>query len=121
MGIYCDKTKDEQANDVELQNCAALNERIGIPLSDIELNRAAKNANLDINALNSCIKSESKQLVADSNALSASFQLGISPIAIVDCKYIVNILNAASSVCDIHPDVEGCSALVPVSDINAEE
>ncbi|HIH09213.1 MAG TPA: hypothetical protein HA254_00930 [Candidatus Diapherotrites archaeon] len=110
-GIYCNnpfKGDETILTTPEVFGCSTLSNHFGIPLTPIELDRAANRAGLDANALVTCI--DTNRVILN-NAMKTVQELNITRPGtfLIDCRETAGIDYLKDSFCSMHPENAACS------------
>lgn len=111
IDAYCDKDVDGNASETELVYCHVGNPKYGTVLDTGLLDAAVVNSGLDMKMMRECIKDAPFE--SGKGALIAPYygigKESLIPVVVVDCRYITHISNAWNLICDLHPELSGCS------------
>jgi len=105
----CDITNDGVATVPEMYACQS-SSKLGQPLSKEELDKLAQKAGLDMNLLEECAPT-AKSEFDKSFSRSLAYNVRSTPLAVVDCKYVVHVADLEQGVCEVLPDHPACKDL----------
>ncbi len=104
---YCDKDSDGNLQDGEISTCYEDNPHFQRPLDEAEINSCVDATALDRDKLQECLGGISGML-ENQRMKRQSFFVNETPLAVINCKYIVPIKDIEKTVCFMKPDVLGC-------------
>ncbi len=104
--LLCDITNDGTATPPEIFACQN-SSKLTTPLKLADLDKAAAKAGLDMNVLKEC---EPTAKIQFDKAFSRSLAYNVrqTPLAVVDCRYVVHVADLQKGLCQVFPDNEAC-------------
>ncbi len=102
----CDITGDGTATNFEILACQT-SKNLAKPLSKDALDKLAKNAGMDMNSLNGCVDTAKNEFDRSFNR-SLAYNVRVTPLAVVDCKYVVHVADLKKALCEMFPDNAEC-------------
>ncbi len=108
LNNLCDLTKDDTATNFEILACQT-SKRLAQPIAKEELDKLAGKAGLDMNALAGCADTAQSEF-NKAFSRSLAYNVRTTPVAVVDCKYVVHVADLRKGLCSILPEHEACKA-----------
>lgn len=109
MDKYCDKNNDGNANDVEMGACSIANPLFDVPFDQEKLDEFAEAVGLNSADLNSCLVNIDLEF---SKHMADAIEFNIPEISytVVDCKYSQSIRFLGDVLCNLHSELDACTA-----------